>query len=482
MKQFLTNSTKFFAKHTLATGELIARNIVENIVDAVESFESVDTRIYKSSFGDADDIISSEYSGFCIDGIRCLPRHMSYESCYLQGPTGSGKTSVHLINSILRMTESTQIIHDPAGELRTKTSGYLKSKGYNIYVLNFGNPAYSHFFNPLDHVQTESEISKLSNILVRTVLGTHGTDPFWNLQSISMLNTIVGIVLSHETQKRNFANVRYILKAFAGSRKKVDGLFVKKANERLFADYKSILAMESRVLSSVIATSMAATTLWSDDDICRVTASSSFDFASLRKTKCAVYIQNNTADARYYSPLVSIFFELLFKEIMSKIPDEKDLDVFMLIDEAATLYLPNLATAVCNVRKHRAGILTAWQSFESVVNAYGAENAEVIRTNSLTKIYFTGQNLKTAEELERILGRVEVTDGKGNSKIKPLMLAEEIRTMKHNEAIIISGARNPFKVSLTPYYLQPYINMRTKLKSHCVNNDVEFQIPYIPLP
>lgn len=458
-----------------ATGELLVTSVIDNITDAVEYFEPKDD----SPFGNPEQILSRDNSGFCIDGVNSLTRKMSYEGCYIQGPTGSGKTSTILIPSILTMTDSSLVIHDPSQELFDKTSGHLDQEGYRVYKINFATPGESHFFNPLEFLKTESEISKLSNILVRTVLGSHTSDPFWNLQSIALLNCIIGIVLTFDLHYRNFASVRHVLKAFAGSRKQVDTLFAKNASDKLFADYKSIVALESKVLSSVIATASAALSLWADEDVCYLTSKNSFPFSDLRKEKTVVYLVNSTSDAKYYSPLISIYFQLLFKEIMSKIPSKKELDIFLLIDEASTLYM-NLPSAICNVRKYRAGILTAWQSYESMVHAYGRENAEVIYSNSITRLYFTGQSLKTTEELERVLGKKGASNDRDN-RPQLVMSSIEIRTMKQNEAIVLHGALKPLKISLTPYYLQPFANLRTKLSPTSIVGEESTQIPLIPL-
>lgn len=480
MKPF-SHYGKSLAKHLLATGELVLSETVNNIRTGIEnSLESVDTRLYKGEFVDADELLSDSNGGFCIDGTRCLTRKISYESVLLTGVTGTGKTSVQILNSVLRMTQSSQVIHDPSGEIFEKTSGYLNKIGYLCFVLNFGLPQCSHRFNPLAYVRTESDINKICALLIRSVLGNTSNDPFWNLQATTVLKIIVALVLKFEPRYRNFANVRFLLKAFAGSRKSVEMLFIKKADQGLFEDFKAVLAMEPKVLSSVLATALAATSMWADDDICQTTSSNSFDFSLLRKEKVCVYIQNSTADARYYSPLIAMFFELLFKEQMSHLPEDDKKDVFVVLDEAATVYIPLLPLALCNMRKYRTGIFTAWQTYESIISSYHEENAEIIRSNSTTKIYLSGGSQHASEQLEKMLGRIEVKHD-GKMIVKPLMFSEEIRCLDRTEAIVLSGNKN-YKVKLVPYYEQPFIRMRTEIPPAHLTYEPISPIALIPLP
>lgn len=471
---------KQLAGHLGAAGELIINESVNNILTGLESFEAHDGRMHRSKFGNADDILSSGHAGFVIDGQRSLTRKMSYEGVYLQGPTGAGKTSHQIIPSVLNMTQSSLIIHDPSSEIFEKTSAYLAREGYKIYCLNFGNPKASHAYNPLSYDSSESDIDKTCALLNRTVLGTSSSDPFWSLQSSQLTKTMAKMVLKHDEELRNFANVRFLLKTFAGSQDKIDKLFAKKSDENLWADYLTIKALEPKVLSSVIATSLACTSLWSDQDICRVTASNSFHFSQCRKERVAIYLQNSTSDARYYSVLISLFFEQLMRYLLSEKLEKNSYDTFVILDELSTLFIPILSLAVTNVRKARCGMFLTLQSYESLQQAYGSENAEVIRSNCLSHIYLTGSSLGTSEQLERYLGREEIIK-ENKSVIKPLMFAEEVRKMDRRHALVFQSA-HPYKVQLTPYYKQAYLRRKTELQPAALNfPSCSTPLKYIPL-
>ena len=72
------------------------------------------------------------------------------------GATGSGKTTT-FINPMIQIigatsSGSSMIMTDPKGELFSLHSKYLKSRGYNVMVLDLRDPYSSYRWNPLDSI------------------------------------------------------------------------------------------------------------------------------------------------------------------------------------------------------------------------------------------------------------------------------------------------------------------------------------------
>ena len=124
----------------------------------------------------------------------------------------------------------------------------------------------------------------------------------------------------------------------------------------------------------------------------------------------------------------------------------------MLIDEASSLNLPTLPLAVANIRKHRTGAMLLLQDFNQLVHNYGKHEADAIKSNCFAKMYFTGQSLETATELERTLGKFEFKGKEGHKVVRSLMTNDEIRMMDIKQALIICGHHQPIKAKLRPYY------------------------------
>jgi type IV secretory pathway TraG/TraD family ATPase VirD4 len=423
-------------------------NGIENILDSFLKKDGV----YNAEFASKGTVFSffSDY-GFCLTGTSNLSVKDSYQNALVIGGTGVGKSSVVLIPSLYSMRGSF-IVHDPSGELFFKSSGYLMQKGYQVKVLNFAKPDISCNYNPIARANSSSEIQKVSSMLVETALGGKTKDPFWNTQATALLTMLISILKKQGSEYQNLYNVRQLLNRLGGNPESIDALFSEYADEVLFAEYKSFISFDDKVVSGVIATCKASLQTFNDDAVARVTSFDNLDFLEFRNVPTVLFIQNSVADQKYYSILTSIFFEQFFSFLLGRFPYEGENDIFLLIDEASSLNLPTLPLAVANVRKHRSGIMLLLQDFNQLTHNYGKYEADAIKSNCFAKMYFTGQSLETASELERILGKYEFVDGEEKKHVRPLMTNDEIRMMDINRALLICGHHPPIKIKLVPYY------------------------------
>lgn len=460
--------------------ESIIKFAVELIKMAVTAIPSKKEG-YDASFAWTGSLLSGSYTGFCLTGTKNLSKKLSYQNAMIIGGTGTGKSSVVLVPSLFSM-QGSFIIHDPSGELFAKSSGYLKQKGYDIKVLNFAHPENSSGYNPLLRAESSSEIQKVATLLVETALGGKTKDPFWNTQATALLTMLISILKKQEPEYQNFYNVRQLLNRLGGNPKSVDDYFIKYADEVLFAEYKSFLSYDEKVISGVVATCKAALQIFNDEAVARVTSTDNVDFKQFRDVPTALYIQNSVADQKYYSVLTSILFEQFFSYILSRFPKEDEKDIFLLIDEASSLNLPTLPLAVANVRKHRSGIMLLLQDFSQIIHNYGKNDAEGIKSNCFAKMYFTGTSLETSKELEQILGKYQFEDEKKHTVVRSLMTNDEIRTMKDNRAILICGNHKPIIARLKPYYKRiRYRKFSMIEEPELISQTIEGDIPLLPV-
>ena len=273
-----------------------------------------------------------------------------------------------------------------------------------------------------------------------------------------------------------------MLNNLGGNPEAVDHLFTRYADDVLFAEYKSFLAYDEKVVSGITATCKAALQIFSDESVAKVTSSDNINFMNFRERPVALFIQNSVSDQRYYSVLTSIFFEQFFTFIMSRFPAKTEQDVFFLIDEASCLRLPTLPLAVANVRKHKSGIMLLLQDFNQLVHIFGKYEAESIRANCYSKLYFTGQSLETSTELERTLGKFEFKDKEERKVVRSLMTSDEIRMMEKNRAILICGNNPPVMAKLKPYYEKMNFREYSAIPVPvCENSALSDSIPVMPI-
>jgi type IV secretion system protein VirD4 len=410
---------------------------------------------YNAEFASASILLSRRQYGFCLTGKRNLSVKDSFQNALIIGGTGVGKSSVVLIPSLFTM-EGSFIVHDPSGELYSKSAGYLNRKGYEVKLLNFARPAVSCGYNPLTRASTPSDVQKVASMLVLNALGGNNSkDPFWNTQATALLTMLITVLKKQDEQYQNLFNVRQLLSALGSNPEAVDSLFSKHADEILFSEYKSFVAYDDKVVNGVIATCKAALQIFSDDSVARVTSFDNLDMREFRNKPTVLYIQNSVADQKYYSVLTSLFFEQFFSFILSRFPQNNEQDIFFLIDESSSLNLPTLPLAVANVRKHRSGIMLLVQDFAQVIHSYGKQDADAIKSNCFAKMFFTGGSHELTKELEQTLGKFEYEDENDKKIVRSLMTNDEIRTMKINRALLVCGYHPPIMARLKPYFKIP---------------------------
>jgi type IV secretory pathway TraG/TraD family ATPase VirD4 len=277
-------------------------------------------------------------------------------------------------------------------------------------------------------------------------------DTFWNLQAQSIIRIFITILLTQDGKYCNLANVKHLTDCILSKPKELDKLFSRYADDRLFQEYAGIQAYDPKLKTSIIATCQSVLQLFSDNAVAQITSHDTLNMGTFRKEPTALFIQNNVTDQTYFSVLTSLLFEQFIKYTLQSLPSDKDLPIFFLIDEASSLTLPGLPVAIANIRKYQAGILLSLQTFNQLSQMYGKDDSETIRGNCYAKLYFTGQPQQTAEELERVIGKIEYADARGIKKIRPLLTADQIRTLPKDKAILICGHHKPIRLDMTPYY------------------------------
>lgn len=396
-------------------------------------------------------LLKKKHTGFCLNGKTRLSHTESFRNAIIIGGTGTGKSATVLIPSLLSMKGSF-VIHDPSGELFAKTATQLHQKGYRLHRLNFAQPAISVGYNPLSRIRTISEVNKMAALIIRTAMTSQKSDPFWDSQATALLATLIQLTKYQASTYQNLYNIKFMLQCLGARPDIILKLVQQSQNQALYAELKAFLAYDEKVKAGVIATCQSALQLLKDPQIAAVTAFDSLQFAELGAWPTAIFLQNPTADQAYYRVLTSLFLEQLMAFMLSRLPGKKEQPIFCLIDEASSLYLPSLSIAVANVRKYRCGILLALQDFNQLVDTYGRFEAETIRSNCFAKMYFGGQSLQIARELEESLGETRITYPSGKEEIRPLITRDEIRRLDKKRALLVCGNMQPMLLKLKPYY------------------------------
>ena len=129
------------------------------------------------------------------------------------GGSGAAKTRSYVKPNILE-ANTNYVITDPKMEVLTATGGWLKSKGYDIRVLNLVNLKESDGYNPFRYLRDEKDVLKLVNNLIQatTPKGSHESDPFWTKAETALLQAIILMLFQEAPEyEQNFSMVMRVL-------------------------------------------------------------------------------------------------------------------------------------------------------------------------------------------------------------------------------------------------------------------------------
>ena len=439
-------------------------------------------------------IFSRFNDGVLIDGMsKRLSSKESFNHLAIISRAGGGKTSSFVIPNIYKLANEkcSMVITDLSGELFEKTSAYLKQKGFNIYILNPDDLAESIRYNPLEYAKNSVDIDTVSEILIESsgLKSNRAEDKIWSDGAKNFLSLFIK-TLKRTNDKRyiNLANLRHLINNFGDNGELLDEFFKRYADDKTFNEYKGLVtSTSSKTLQSYISTANTALSpIGINDNLEKLTYSNTFDFKILREKKSVVFIKVKEQHQERNAFILNLFYSQLFSEMMEKLPTNKDLSIYCLLDEFGNMSIPKFASIITTIRKYRVSISIILQNISQLEEKYSKSKANTILNGGIsTKLIYSGADLELASNLEKMFGQKEVRkelNGQYHYEKENVMSVSEIRTIKDNEAIFFSANEKPLKMKVKPYYKDFMFNTYSKMPPLKVQNqNINDEIEYIDL-
>ena len=386
------------------------------------------------------------------------------------GATGSGKTTGLVdstVQSLARNGES-MILTDPKGEIYRNHSEMLRSKGYNIIVLNFRNPNLGNAWNPLSlpyQLHKAGNTDKATELLDDVALNilndpNNKAEPFWEKSAADYFSGLsLGLFEDAKENQIHLNTISYMStvgeEKFATSDYIKEYFLLKGESSSPYVFAANTINAPNETKGGILSVFRQKIRLFaSREQLSEMLSYSDFNMRDIGKQKTAVFMIVHDEKTTYHA-LATIFIKQCYETLIDvaqenggKLPFRTN----FILDEFVNMPpLKDVTTMVTAARSRLIRFTFIIQNFAQLNETYGKENAETIRSNCGNLIYLITTELAALEEISKLCGEVKSKE-KEKTSSTPLITVSDLQKMKMYEVIVLRTRLNPFKTKLTPSY------------------------------
>lgn len=399
-----------------------------------------------------------------------LSREATLQHGVIIGGTGTGKSRCYFLPNASALAGTSLVCTDPKGELWRHTSGFHRL----AFRFAPAEPESSVCFNFIPLCR-DARIAELCSRAIVESGNTGATDQAW----LDLEAAYLSALFSHAaTLAAPTPMTAYRLCTGQTQETLIEQLL--DSESPTARDQANVfLQTQERMRGSIVPVVAARLQFLRDDSVARFTSASlaAPDFGRLRKEPAAVYWCLKEQDITRLRPLTAVFFSLLLDQISGTSDAEADVPITLLLDEFANIgNLQSFETTIAVVRGRGVAIWLGIQSLSQLEARYGRANAQTILTNCGTKIALHGLDVETARYLSASLGEGTVTAARASNQrlfgvlpspiitvsdqhhARPLLTPDEVRRIRTDEAIVISGNVRPMHLKKRYYSAPPNKN------------------------
>lgn len=388
------------------------------------------------------------------------------------GGSGAGKTRFYAKPNIMQANTSFVIL-DPKGENVRDTGNLLKSKGYDIKVLDLINMDKSYCYNPFVYLHSDNDIQKLvTNIFKNTTpKGSQSQDPFWDQAAMMLLLALV-FFLHYEAppEEQNFPMVMEMIRS--GEVKEDDDGFMSPL-DRLFARladrtpdhialkyYRNYRSGSGKTLKSIQITLVARLEKFNLDSLANLTQSDEMELDRLGEEKIAIYAVIPDNDSSY-NFIVGMLYTQLFQQLYYsadvKHGGRLPVHVHCVMDEFANVALPDeFDKLLSTMRSREISVSIIIQNLAQLKKLFEKEWESIVG-NCDEFLYLGGNEQSTHEYVSKLLGKETIdmnTYGQSKGRNgnystnwqitgRELMTPDEVRMMDNKYALLFIRGERP---------------------------------------
>ena len=410
------------------------------------------------------------------------------------GGSGSGKSASYSIPNAYQLLGS-YVFTDPKGELYDRTAGYLRSKGYEIKVLNLVRPQYSDGYNPIMHISSEIDVDVIANTIVKgQKTGDGGSDPFWDDSAEMLLKALIYYLMAtRPEEEQNLASCAELVRAAnsnGGSNLLTELISKLPYDHPARMNYKSIEIAPEKTYSSILSTLQSKLGKFDSKEIAELTSTDTINFEEIGNKKTAVYVISSDTHTAY-DFLLTIFFSQMIQQLYNYADDNGGalkVPTYFILDEFANIgKIPDFDKKISTSRSRKISFSVILQNLDQLEAVY-EKSYETIIGNCDTHVFLGSNSYKTVEYFSKALGEKTIErdsisinrdrqyfkTGQSTSDqvmARALMTPDELRRMDNDLCIIFEKGIKPVKANKYYYFKHKKV-ADTMRKLEISHNDI----------
>lgn len=414
------------------------------------------------------------------------------------GAAGCGKTAFWLYPNLEYACAAGMsfLTTDTKGDLYRNYGNIAKQYyGYDVAIIDLRNPTKSdgnnllHLVNKYmdeykshpENIALKAKAEKYAKIIAKTLIfsdgdaASYGQNAFFYDAAEGLMTAVILLIAEFAPPEQRhivsvFKLIQDLLAPSGVKGKNQFQLFIEKLppehKTRWFAG--AALNTSDQAMASIMSTAMSRLNAFLDSELEQILCfDTTIDAEKFCSSKCAIFIVLPEENPATYF-MVSLLLQQLYREILT-IADERGGTlknrVMFYMDEFGTLPAISSAEMMYSAsRSRKLSLVSIIQSYKQLEKNYGSEGADIIKDNcQVTIAGGFAPTSGTADEISKSLGtRTVMTGSVSRSKNdpsqslqmteRPLMTADELKSMKKGNFIVMKTGTHPFVSKLKLFF------------------------------
>lgn len=414
------------------------------------------------------------------------------------GAAGCGKTAFWLYPNLEYACAAGMsfLTTDTKGDLYRNYGNIAKQYyGYDVAIIDLRNPTKSdgnnllHLVNKYmdeykahpENIALKAKAEKYAKIIAKTLIfsdgdaASYGQNAFFYDAAEGLMTAVILLIAEFAPPEQ-----RHIVSVFKLIQDLLAPSGVKGKNqfqlliEKLPPEHKTrwfagaALNTSDQAMASIMSTAMSRLNAFLDSELEQILCfDTAIDAEKFCSSKCAIFIVLPEENPATYF-MVSLLLQQLYREILT-VADEHggvlENRVMFYMDEFGTLPAISSAEMMYSAsRSRKLSLVSIIQSYKQLEKNYGNEGADIIKDNcQVTIAGGFAPTSGTADEISKSLGtRTVMTGSVSRSKNdpsqslqmteRPLMTADELKSMKKGNFIVMKTGTHPFVSKLKLFF------------------------------